>query len=97
MGKTNNSTKSKSVDGFKGVWQTWHQNGQVCPKGTLPVRRSSVHDVLRAKSLYDFGKKKLNNLSPVAARRPPESGAGAPDFSGHEVCFGFFHSFNFVY
>ncbi|CAK9137727.1 unnamed protein product [Ilex paraguariensis] len=39
------------------AWQTWHENGQRCPKGTVPIRRSSVHDVLRAKSLYDFGKK----------------------------------------
>ncbi|PIA40119.1 hypothetical protein AQUCO_02500084v1 [Aquilegia coerulea] len=38
-------------------WQMWHQNGEKCPKGTIPVRRSSVHDVLRAKSLYHYGKK----------------------------------------
>ncbi|KAK4282952.1 hypothetical protein QN277_014265 [Acacia crassicarpa] len=39
------------------VTQMWHRNGTLCPKGTIPIRRSSVHDVLRAKSLFHFGKK----------------------------------------
>ncbi|KAI3897564.1 hypothetical protein MKW92_023633, partial [Papaver armeniacum] len=39
------------------AWQTWHRRGDNCPKGTVPIRRSSVADVLRAKSLYHFGKK----------------------------------------
>ncbi|GAU20567.1 hypothetical protein TSUD_33140, partial [Trifolium subterraneum] len=39
-------------------WQMWHRNGTRCPKGTVPIRRSTVHDVLRAKSLYDYGKKR---------------------------------------
>ncbi|XP_073125213.1 protein neprosin-like [Henckelia pumila] len=38
-------------------WQLWHQKGEKCPKGTVPIRRSTVHDVLRAKSLYHYGKK----------------------------------------
>ncbi|XP_047257821.1 uncharacterized protein LOC107849162 isoform X2 [Capsicum annuum] len=61
-------------------WQLWHQNGQRCPKGTVPIRRSEVHDVLRAKSLYDFGKKKRHGL-PLARR------FDAPDVvsgNGHE-------------
>ncbi|KAJ1409324.1 hypothetical protein SESBI_22835 [Sesbania bispinosa] len=39
------------------AWQMWHRNGTRCPTGTVPIRRSTVDDVLRAKSLYDFGKK----------------------------------------
>ncbi|CAA0829576.1 Protein of Unknown Function (DUF239 [Striga hermonthica] len=62
---------TKSVDGLKGVWQMWHQKGQLCPKGTVPIRRSSVHDVLRAKSLYDFGKKQTRPLSFPGRRRNP--------------------------
>ncbi|KAL7148385.1 hypothetical protein ABFS83_06G174900 [Erythranthe nasuta] len=65
--RTNGSTTS--VDGWKGVWQTWHQNGQLCPKGTLPVRRSTVHDVLRAKSLFYFGKKQFPNFLPFSPTR----------------------------
>lgn len=64
-------------------WQIWHQNGVRCPKGTVPIRRSTVHDVLRAKSLYHFGKKQRAQL-PLARRRPD-----APDIvsgNGHEVC-----------
>ncbi|XP_075496248.1 protein neprosin-like isoform X2 [Primulina tabacum] len=58
-------------------WQMWHQNGQRCPKGTIPVRRSTSHDVLRAKSLYDFGKKqKTAGMAQFASRL---SSVDAPD------------------
>ncbi|KAF3452382.1 hypothetical protein FNV43_RR02815 [Rhamnella rubrinervis] len=43
---------------LRSAWQMWHRNGTRCPKGTVPVRRSTVHDVLRSKSLSDFGKKR---------------------------------------
>lgn len=59
----------------------WHKNGTRCPKGTIPVRRSTVHDVLRAKSLFDFGKKQRR--FPLTRRR-----SDAPDVvsgNGHEV------------
>ncbi|XP_026435741.1 uncharacterized protein LOC113333513 [Papaver somniferum] len=45
------------------AWQTWHRRGESCPKGTVPIRRSSVADVLRAKSLYHFGKKQTISKS----------------------------------
>ncbi|XP_058215686.1 protein neprosin isoform X1 [Rhododendron vialii] len=51
---SNNTTREGMV-----AWQTWHQKGERCPKGTVPIRRSTVDDVLRAKSLYDFGKKQV--------------------------------------
>ncbi|KAL6497684.1 hypothetical protein OROHE_027009, partial [Orobanche hederae] len=61
--KTNITTTVESVDGhMKGAWQMWHQQGRSCPKGTIPIRRSSVHDVLRAKSLYRFGRKQPESL-----------------------------------
>ncbi|KAJ4845079.1 hypothetical protein Tsubulata_039393 [Turnera subulata] len=66
---------------MKGAWQMWHRNGTRCPKGTIPVRRSSVHDVLRAKSLFDFGKKQRR--SSIALDRRSD----APDVvsgNGHE-------------
>nr|XP_016448372.1 PREDICTED: uncharacterized protein LOC107773472 [Nicotiana tabacum] len=76
------SNSSKSSDERLGAvnWQLWHKNGQRCPKGTVPIRRSKVNDVLRAKSLYDFGKKKRHGL-PLARR------VDAPDVvsgNGHE-------------
>lgn len=74
---------TSSHDYLKGsAWQMWHQKGQPCPKGTVPIRRSSVHDVLRANSLYDFGKKRRRRAMPLAARR-----VDAPDVvsgNGHE-------------
>ncbi|GFP90108.1 hypothetical protein PHJA_001154600 [Phtheirospermum japonicum] len=55
----------KSAHRHKGAFgQMWHQKGELCPKGTVPIRRSTVDDVLRAKSLYDFGKKRARCLTP---------------------------------
>ncbi|OMO96050.1 hypothetical protein COLO4_15540 [Corchorus olitorius] len=65
----------------KGAWQMWHRNGTRCPKGTVPIRRSSMQDVLRAKSLFDFGKKQRSVFSNPTRR------ADAPDViggNGHE-------------
>ncbi|GKF74534.1 DNA-directed RNA polymerase, partial [Tanacetum coccineum] len=77
--KSANTSKSQGYI-RRGAWQMWHRKGQRCPKGTVPVRRSTVHDVLRANSLYDFGKKQRSNV-PFARR------ADAPDVvsgNGHE-------------
>ncbi|KAJ0013208.1 hypothetical protein Pint_20305 [Pistacia integerrima] len=78
--KSNNTSKNAVV--LEGAWQMWHRNGTRCPKGTVPIRRSSVDDVLRAKSLFDFGKKKQQRKFGLAGRR-----ADAPDVvsgNGHE-------------
>ncbi|KAF9610039.1 hypothetical protein IFM89_019767 [Coptis chinensis] len=53
----NEENEIKNYNGSEHAWQVWHQRGDMCPKGTVPIRRSSVHDVLRAKSLYHYGKK----------------------------------------
>lgn len=82
-----NNSKSAVID-----WQLWHQNGTRCPAGTVPIRRSEVHDVLRAKSLYDFGKKKRHGL-PIARR------VDAPDVvsgNGHEVSNFFYPVSNYL-
>ncbi|KAI3983182.1 hypothetical protein MKX01_039673 [Papaver californicum] len=56
--KINESDTDDDGEKHRGrAWQTWHRRGEICPKGTVPIRRSSVGDVLRAKSLYHFGKK----------------------------------------
>ncbi|KAK2994709.1 hypothetical protein RJ640_002515 [Escallonia rubra] len=85
---------NKSSEGpLKGAWQTWHQKGQRCPKGTVPIRRSTVHDVLRANSLYDFGKKQRSGL-PLARR------TDAPDVvssNGHEHAIAYTGSSEEVY
>lgn len=76
------TTNSNSSGGGGAVSQLWHQNGLRCPKGTVPIRRSTAHDVLRAKSLYDFGKKQRRYV-------PLDRRVDAPDVvsaNGHEVC-----------
>lgn len=75
-----NTIKNEKEEEKELSWQLWHHNGTRCPKGTVPVRRSTVHDVLRAKTLYHFGKKRRRQIP--LARRPD-----APDVvsgNGHE-------------
>jgi len=75
-----NSDKEDGGERIEEAWQMWHLNRTVCPKGTVPIRRSTVHDVLRAKSLYDYGKKRSSD--PLSRRND------APDVlsaNGHEV------------
>ncbi|KAL3630975.1 hypothetical protein CASFOL_023959 [Castilleja foliolosa] len=85
-GKSVNSSTTTRVDG---VWQTWHQKGQRCPVGTVPIRRSTVDDVTRAKSLYYFGKKqsKYGNTAATTVAASGGRRANAPDVvsgNGHE-------------
>lgn len=64
------------------TWQTWHERGELCPEGTIPMRRTTVDDVLRAKSLYHFGKKQSRSKSSLAkSADPPDITSGF----GHEV------------
>ncbi|OVA02255.1 protein of unknown function DUF239 [Macleaya cordata] len=87
------SSSSRINDGGAGnnkgrAWQTWHQKGDKCPTGTVPIRRSSVHDVLRAKSLYHFGKKqRLSSSSSSVSllnRRPNVDPPDVVSGNGHE-------------
>lgn len=74
-------TNSSSSSTRGRAWQIWHENGQRCPKGTVPIRRSTTNDVLRAKSLYDFGKKQ-RKISLDRRTDAPDVVSG----NGHEVC-----------
>ncbi|CAO2827444.1 unnamed protein product [Amaranthus hypochondriacus] len=74
-------------------WQMWHLNGTRCPKGTIPVRRSTVHDVLRAKSLYDFGKKRPKSLPLATTIDAPDVVTG----NGHEHAIAYTSSWGEIY
>lgn len=90
-GDGSNNNNNNKVEAVRGAWQMWHQNGTRCPKGTVPIRRSTLHDVLRAKSLFHFGKKQT--------RVPLTRSADAPDVvtgNGHEV-FIFIYLFLYLY
>ncbi|XP_031501584.1 uncharacterized protein LOC116265178 isoform X1 [Nymphaea colorata] len=63
------------------AWQTWHKTGH-CPRGTVPIRRTSADDILRAKSIFHYGKKTV--LRPTDR---PARFTEAPDVvsgNGHE-------------
>ncbi|KAK6914199.1 Neprosin [Dillenia turbinata] len=74
------------------AWQTWHGGGDGCPDGTIPIRRTTTHDVLRAKSLYDFGKK--------PRRSPALPHSLAPDAittNGHEHAIAYIEASDEIY
>ncbi|KAF5741086.1 hypothetical protein HS088_TW10G00081 [Tripterygium wilfordii] len=38
-------------------FQLWSFSGESCPEGTIPIRRTTEHDMLRASSVRTFGRK----------------------------------------
>jgi hypothetical protein len=56
--------------------QTWRSSGEWCPEGTIPVRRTTEGDLLRASSVGRFGMKPQTQSA--AVRRDSTS-------NGHEV------------
>lgn len=63
--------------------QLWHRSGQ-CPPGTIPIRRTSVKDVLRAGSMKRYMTKK-NGVSPTS--RPLQQQQQSDN--GHEHAIGY--------
>lgn len=57
-------------------YQLWAESGESCPEGTVPIRRTTEKDVLRASSLRRFGRKLRRHV------RRDSTG------SGHEVSIG---------
>ncbi|KAL6493523.1 hypothetical protein OROGR_032302 [Orobanche gracilis] len=52
--KRNNSDDETTI----GIFQSWtNAGGLSCPEGTIPIRRTSEKDILRANSIRGFGKK----------------------------------------
>ncbi|KAH9708754.1 Carboxyl-terminal peptidase [Citrus sinensis] len=45
-------------------FQLWSFSGESCPEGTIPIRRTTEQDVLRATSVGKFGRKKIRRVSP---------------------------------
>lgn len=82
--QNDNDTVKVKTGGIAWGHQMWHTNGTLCPRGTVPIRRTSVNDVLRAKSLFDYGKKsqRHNNINTNRQADAPDVVSG----NGHEVC-----------
>ncbi|XP_004298989.1 PREDICTED: uncharacterized protein LOC101315236 [Fragaria vesca subsp. vesca] len=58
-------------------FQLWSLSGNICPDGTIPIRRTREQDVLRASSVRRYGRK-----SPRHVRRDTSS-------NGHEHAVGY--------
>lgn len=91
--------KERSVDVIKeaasvleSAWQMWHVNGTRCPKGTVPIRRNTMDDVLRAKSLFDFGKKRRSIDLDRRTEKPDALGT-----SGHEHAIAYTETSSEIY
>lgn len=54
-------------------FQSWSMSGESCPEGTIPIRRTTEKDMLRASSVRRFGRKRIRRF-----RRDTNS-------NGHEV------------
>jgi hypothetical protein len=48
------------MDNLPKNFQLWSLSGESCPDGTIPVRRITEQDLLRASSINRFGKKIVN-------------------------------------
>uniref|UniRef100_A0A7N0TXN6 Neprosin PEP catalytic domain-containing protein n=1 Tax=Kalanchoe fedtschenkoi TaxID=63787 RepID=A0A7N0TXN6_KALFE len=48
------------------IKQLWHKNGR-CPQGTIPVRRATIGDVMRADKVEHYGMKKKHLPRPLSA------------------------------
>ncbi|KAJ1256125.1 hypothetical protein BS78_K081100 [Paspalum vaginatum] len=63
------------------VVQAWHATGEACPEGTVPIRRTTEKDLLRANSLRRYGRKPVRR----GVRRDSTS-------SCHEHAVGYLNS-----
>ncbi|KAG4377535.1 hypothetical protein GLYMA_18G142900v4 [Glycine max] len=48
-------------DDLSDSFQLWSLSGESCPEGTIPIRRTTEEDMLRANSVRRFGRKKVIN------------------------------------
>ncbi|CAF1779785.1 hypothetical protein HID58_088799 [Brassica napus] len=56
MGKERTDDVKEAANVLESAWQMWHVNGTRCPKGTVPIRRNTMNDVLRAKHYLTLAK-----------------------------------------
>ncbi|XP_038698969.1 uncharacterized protein LOC119996414 [Tripterygium wilfordii] len=74
----------ESEKGSKSFTQLWQLNGR-CPQGTVPIRRITEEDILRASSIERFGMKKPYTIPQTS---PTELGAVQ---NGHEYAIAYIY------
>jgi len=59
------------IGNLSDIFQLWSLSGESCPEGTIPIRRTTEQDLLRASSLNRFGRKLIDpgNGHEVCTRR----------------------------
>ncbi|KAL4015939.1 hypothetical protein IC575_023548 [Cucumis melo] len=69
--------RSSSGEESSETFQLWSMSGEFCPEGSVPIRRTTENDMMRASSVQRFGRKVRRRI-----RRDSSS-------SGHEHAVGF--------
>ncbi|CAN8300494.1 unnamed protein product [Cochlearia groenlandica] len=88
----NDDVKKQEANVLESAWQMWHVNGTWCPKGTVPIRRNTLKDVMRAKSLFDFGKKRRSVDLDRRSEKPDALGT-----NGHEHAIAYTETTSEIY
>ncbi|RHN41653.1 putative neprosin [Medicago truncatula] len=50
------------IDNMSDIFQLWSLSGESCPEGTIPIRRVTEQDLLRANSISKFGSKLVDGV-----------------------------------
>ncbi|KAH7315365.1 hypothetical protein KP509_21G046500 [Ceratopteris richardii] len=58
------TTEEEKIDGSMFKPQLWHYVEQKCPPGTIPIRRTTENDLLRAEKINRYGKKNQRPFYP---------------------------------
>jgi hypothetical protein len=45
------------IGNLSDIYQLWSLSGESCPEGTIPIKRITEQDILRAGSISKFGRK----------------------------------------
>ncbi|XP_030531399.2 uncharacterized protein LOC115741566 isoform X2 [Rhodamnia argentea] len=53
---------NESAEAAAHTFQLWTDGGESCPEGTIPIRRTTEKDILRASSIQRFGRKLRRNV-----------------------------------
>ncbi|CAL5421303.1 unnamed protein product [Camellia sinensis] len=79
--KDHNPTETASEN-----FQLWSLSGESCPEGTIPIRRTTEQDILRARSIQSFGTKIRIQRFGRRIRRPIRRDSSS---NGHEHAVGY--------
>ncbi|KAH7352673.1 hypothetical protein KP509_19G057700 [Ceratopteris richardii] len=79
-GRPSTNKRTSESASQAGLSQMWMQTGETCPIGTVPIRRISASDLVRASSIESFGRKSLAQHLNISLTEQPR----APHITEHE-------------